>query len=63
MTGWMGLDIGPEAIKQFEEALKDAKVCDGAAWKWVGTFGSRGESRRGESVTVNVSGGGVREQR
>ena len=26
MTGWMGLDIGPEAIKQFEGALKGAKV-------------------------------------
>ena len=26
MTGWMGLDIGPDAIKQFEAALKDAKV-------------------------------------
>jgi phosphoglycerate kinase len=24
--GWMGLDIGPEAIKQFQEALKDAKT-------------------------------------
>jgi 3-phosphoglycerate kinase len=27
VTGWMGLDIGPDAIKQFEAALKDAKVC------------------------------------
>ncbi|KAG0630116.1 hypothetical protein M758_1G155600 [Ceratodon purpureus] len=24
--GWMGLDIGPDAIKQFEAALKDAKT-------------------------------------
>lgn len=25
-AGWMGLDIGPDAIKQFQEALSDAKV-------------------------------------
>jgi len=24
--GWMGLDIGPDATKQFQEALKDAKT-------------------------------------
>lgn len=25
-AGWMGLDIGPDAIKQFQGALSDAKV-------------------------------------
>lgn len=36
-SGWMGLDIGPDAIKQFQEALKDAKVTMLVCWDtfWV----------------------------
>jgi 3-phosphoglycerate kinase len=36
----MGLDIGPDAIKQFEAALKDAKVCVvGVVCIWSGSDG------------------------
>ena len=59
--GWMGLDIGPESIKLFSEALKDAKTV-----VWNGPMGcfempafSKGTFGVCEAVAQVKANGGI----